>query len=68
MRPPKPPDEIEIQTEEPTLDRFMDLTRRLLGVNRDELRKRENEYKADRQKKRAAKRKATKATKQTNGT
>jgi hypothetical protein len=63
MIPPKPPDEFEIQTEGSTLDRFMNLTRRLLGVNRDELRVKENEYKAERQQKRAAKRKSAKVIK-----
>jgi hypothetical protein len=51
--PPKRPNgEIEIREDGSTMDRFMNLTRRLLGVSREEIRQKEEEWKKDRQKRR----------------
>lgn len=58
-RPPKQPDgtdHFEIQTDESTMGRFADLTRRLLTVSHDEIRKREQEFKANQRKRKEAKR------------
>ena len=49
--PPKQPDEIEIREDGSTMDRFMNLTRRLLGVSREEVRVKEKLFKAERHKK-----------------
>ena len=54
--PPKLPDEFEIQTEDSTLGRFNNLLGRLLGVSREEVRVKEEEFKKERRKKQAAKR------------
>ncbi len=42
------------------MDRFMNLTRRLLGVSREEVRAKEIEWQKDRRKRRSEKRKADK--------
>lgn len=47
---PKQPPEIEIREDGSTMDRFFDLTRRLLHVNRSEVRVKEEEWKKDRRK------------------
>ena len=57
------PEELEIQAEESTMSRFDNLLGRLLGVPRSEMQAAEEVYKKERQKKRAAKRKAEKAAK-----
>jgi hypothetical protein len=43
--PPRQPDEIEIREDGSTMDRFMDLTRRLVGVSREEVRAKEKVFK-----------------------
>lgn len=45
--PPKRP-EIEIGDDGSTMSRFMNLTRRLLGVSREEVREKEKEFKMTR--------------------
>ena len=52
--PPKQkPDEFEIREDGSTMDRFADLTRRLLGVSREDVRVAEDKWKKDRRKRRA---------------
>jgi hypothetical protein len=46
----KPKPEIEIREEGSTMERFADLTRRLLNVTREDVRKAEDEWKKDRRK------------------
>jgi hypothetical protein len=55
--PPRQPDEIEIREDGSTMDRFMNLTRRLLGVSREEVKVAEKAFKMEQRKKRVAKRK-----------
>ena len=51
--PPKQkPDEFEIREDGSTMDRFADLTRRLLGVSREDVRKAEKAFKVERRKRR----------------
>ncbi len=54
--PTKQPDEIEIRKDGSTMDRFMNLTRRLLGVSREEVKAAEKVFKANQRKRRTAKR------------
>jgi hypothetical protein len=49
--------EFEIRKDGSTIDRFAGLTRLLLRVSRDEVRKAEQAFKAEQQKRRATKRK-----------
>ena len=51
--PPRQPDEIEIREDGSTIDRFMDLTRRLLGVSREDVRAAEKTFTAERRKRKA---------------
>lgn len=57
--PPRQPDEIEIREDGSTMDRFFDLTRRLLGVSREEVKVAEKIFKIEQRNKRAKRRKST---------
>ena len=46
--PPKKPDEIEIREDGSTMDRFMNLTRRLFSESREEVRAKEKAFKNER--------------------
>ena len=48
--PPRQPDEIDIREDGSTMDRFMNLTRRLLGVSREDVRAAEKAFKTERRK------------------
>lgn len=50
--PKQKPDEFEIREDGSTMDRFADLTRRLLGVSREDVRKAEKAFKVERRKRR----------------
>lgn len=52
---------IEIETEGSTLDRFMELSRRILGASREEVRLKEEEFKKEQKKKREMKKKSDQA-------
>jgi hypothetical protein len=60
MTPPRQPDETEIREDGSTMERFMDLTRRLLSVSRDEVRAAEDLFKKERRTRQATKRKTEK--------
>jgi hypothetical protein len=53
---PRKPDEIEIREDGSTMDRFMDLTRRVLAISREEVREAEEAFKKERSKRLPAKR------------
>jgi hypothetical protein len=57
---PRQSDEIEIREDGSTMDRFMNLTRRLLNVSREEIREKEKEFKDEQRKKLRAKAKINK--------
>lgn len=56
--PPRQPDDIEIREDGSTMDRFMNLTRRLLGVSREEVKAAEKAFKIEQRKKRAKRKKS----------
>ena len=56
--PPRQPDDIEIREDGSRMDRFMNLTRRLLGVSREEVKAAEKAFKIEQRKKRAKRKKS----------
>jgi hypothetical protein len=49
---PPPKRELEINDEGSTMDRFMDLSKKLIGVSREEVLRKEKEFKEEQKKKR----------------
>ena len=49
---PPPKRELEINYEGSTMDRFMDLSKKLIGVSREEVLRKEKEFKEEQKKKR----------------
>jgi hypothetical protein len=60
---PKQPRQLDIEVDETTVTRFENLVRQVLSASPADVKKADNEFKAERLKRRAAKRKVEKSTK-----